>query len=377
MSDLQKFRIYFGKRPATEEELAGVEEITVEQETDIGRGRRPSRSSLCLDERGNWQHAQDDFLQALKRVRIELQLGAQTLGRAHRRTDRRPRHRHGFAAGPQQLCTLTVQDDSVLLNREAAVDGARRDRTTTKWSHALFGRVAARSPKSASRSRRRPATVSHRLAPGAARRFNSSARWRAAASSTLSSCPARSQAEASAAFFPIRTKRKACRISSCSATGATCSTCRSTEEFQTPTRFRARTLTITDKQIVSRTSRFQDLDLLGPKPAQPAKETATQVLPPDQNNDDDPARAVQAAAQRYELYAERERPRDSRLLRRGSQAVPARDDPRRRRPALSGDYLLTKVTHRITPSLYTQEFSAKRNAVEEPGKEPDLLRGIV
>ena len=148
------------------------------------------------------------------------------------------------------------------------------------------------------------------------------------------------------------------------------------EEFQTPTRFRARTLTITDKQIVSRTSRFQDLDLLGPKPAQPAKETATQVLPPDQNNDDDPARAVQAAAQRssYTLSANgRVIPGCYEGVLRPYQLVTIRAGD----TGLSGDYLLTKVTHRITPSLYTQEFSAKRNAVEEPGKEPDLLKGIV
>jgi hypothetical protein len=31
----------------------------------------------------------------------------------------------------------------------------------------------------------------------------------------------------------------------------------------------------------------------------------------------------------------------------------------------SGDYLITKVTHRITPSLYTQELEAKTDSVTE------------
>jgi hypothetical protein len=44
---------------------------------------------------------------------------------------------------------------------------------------------------------------------------------------------------------------------------------------------------------------------------------------------------------------------------------------------LSGSYLLTKATHRITPSVYTQEFTAKRNGVEQPGQQPDLLGGIL
>ena len=31
----------------------------------------------------------------------------------------------------------------------------------------------------------------------------------------------------------------------------------------------------------------------------------------------------------------------------------------------SGDYLVTKVVHRITPSLYTQELEAKANSTTE------------
>ncbi|MCY1464201.1 hypothetical protein D9M71_821970 [compost metagenome] len=31
----------------------------------------------------------------------------------------------------------------------------------------------------------------------------------------------------------------------------------------------------------------------------------------------------------------------------------------------SGDYLITRVVHRITPSLYTQELEAKTNSVSE------------
>jgi hypothetical protein len=31
----------------------------------------------------------------------------------------------------------------------------------------------------------------------------------------------------------------------------------------------------------------------------------------------------------------------------------------------SGDYLITKVVHRITPSLYTQELEAKTNSVTD------------
>jgi hypothetical protein len=41
----------------------------------------------------------------------------------------------------------------------------------------------------------------------------------------------------------------------------------------------------------------------------------------------------------------------------------------------SGDYLLTKVTHRITPSLYTQQFEAKGDSHAEPEAAPESVAG--
>jgi hypothetical protein len=39
--------------------------------------------------------------------------------------------------------------------------------------------------------------------------------------------------------------------------------------------------------------------------------------------------------------------------------------------AQSGAWLLTKVTHRITPSVYTQEFQAKADSKEDPTVAPE------
>src|SRR5262249_7786611 len=137
------------------------------------------------------------------------------------------------------------------------------------------------------------------------------------------------------------------------------STLQVTEEAQTPTRFRARSLSISDKQIVARTSRFQDLDLLGPQRTQPENQTGTQVLDPHANTQDDPDRAVQAATRRtsYSLRATgRVIPGFYQGVLQPYQLVSIRAGT----TALSGSYLLTKATHRLTPSLYAQEFTAKR-----------------
>jgi hypothetical protein len=372
MSDLQKFRMYFGKRPATEEELAGVEEITVEQETDKP-WQATVKIALCLNERGNWQHAQDDFLQSLKRVRIELQLGAKPwvalidgpiVGRDSD-MDSQP--------GRSNL-NLAVHDDSAFLNREAKVD-VREGSADDEIARALLGAA----PEIAEKRIGKPSPPKDRLPPARVRRGTVIEQLRELAKRHkfhVFVLPGAEPGQSIGCFLPDPKKKEGLPDLVLLGGGRNLFNLQVAEEFQTPTRFRARTLTISDKQIVSRTSRFQDLDLLGPKPAQPAKQTATQVLPPDQNNDDDPARAVQAAAQRtsYSLRANgRVIPGCYEGVLRPYQLVTIRAGD----TALSGDYLLTKVTHRITPSLYTQEFSATRNAVEEPGKEPDLLKGIV
>ena len=98
----------------------------------------------------------------------------------------------------------------------------------------------------------------------------------------------------------------------------------------------------------------------------------TQSLP----NLCDPDRAVQAATRRasYSLRTTgRVIPGCYRGVLRPYQLVAIRAGT----TALSGTYLLTKATHRITPSVYTQEFNAKRNGVEQTGPAPDLLGGII
>jgi hypothetical protein len=154
------------------------------------------------------------------------------------------------------------------------------------------------------------------------------------------------------------------------------STLQVTEEAQTPTSFRASTLSIKDKKIVSRSSRSQELALIGPKATLPQSQTATQLLDPYANNGADPQLAVQTAAQQtsYSLRASgRVIPGCYAGVLRPYQLVTIRVGT----TELSGSYLLTKATHRITPSLYTQEFSAKRNGVEQTGAQPDILGKIL
>jgi hypothetical protein len=372
MSELQKFRIYFGKRPATEDELAGVEEISVEQQMDMA-WQATLKISLCLDDRGNWQHGENDFFQSLKRLRVELQVGSKPwvalidgpiVGRDSA-MDSQP--------GRSSL-SLIVHDDSAFLNREGKVD-VREGAADGEVVRALFGEAAEIVDKRIEK----PPPPSARLAPARVRRGTLMQQLRELAKRHefhVFVLPGAAPGQSIGCFLPDPQKKEGLPDLVLLGGERNLYNLQVSEEFQSPTRFRARTLTITDKQIVSRSSRLQELDLLGPKPAQPAKQAATQVLPPEENNEDDPARAVAAAARRtsYSLRA------DGRVIPGCYEGVLQpyqRVTIRAGTTALSGDYLLTKVTHRITPSIYSQEFSAKRNGVEEPGKEPDLLGGVL
>lgn len=364
--------MFFGERPATADELAHVEEITVEQEMDLA-WQASIKMFLCLDERGNWAHTQDDFLQSFRRVRVELQLGDRPwvplidgpiVGR-NTDMDSQP---------GRSYITLAVHDDTALLNREAAVD-VREGQSDDQVARDLFRQV----PSIAVQRIEAPPASSDRLPSARVRRGTAMQQLRALAHRHEFHAfvlPGPRVGQSVGCFLPDPSSIEGLPELVLLGANRNLSALQVTEESQTPTRFRARTLSISNKQIVSRTSRFQDLDLLGPRAAQPESETATHVLAADENNEDDPDRAVQAATRRT-----------SYSLRTNGRVIPGCYPGvlqpyqlvaiRAGTTALSGTYLLTKATHRITPSVYTQEFNAKRNGVEQPGQPPDLLGGII
>ncbi|MEM9446421.1 MAG: hypothetical protein AAGA18_13840 [Verrucomicrobiota bacterium] len=73
MADKQ-FRVYFGNEPATEEELGSIESIVVEQEVDMAWEAR-LQFPLCMDEAGSWRGLDEDLNKKFSRVRIEIDPG--------------------------------------------------------------------------------------------------------------------------------------------------------------------------------------------------------------------------------------------------------------------------------------------------------------
>jgi len=356
----QKFRMYFGKRPATQEELSHVEEITVEQAMDMA-WQATIKIFLCLDEKGKWSHLEDDFMRSFERVRVELQLGTSSwvplidgpIVERHADMDSEP---------GRSTITLTVNDDSVLLNREEDVHESTSP-NDSKIARVLFGKVREIAKKDIeSTSDRtgtgRPKPMQRGTAMRQLRRLADRHGFHAFV------LPGDKPGESIGCFRPDPTRSEGLPELVLLGADRNLSSFQVTDDAQGPTRFRARYLRIKDKHIVP-----------GKSPLQPQGQTATQLLSPARNSEDDPDRAIQAATHQ-ESYSIRATgsvlPGGYAGVLRPYQIVSIRAGPAKS----SGNYLLTKATHRITPSLYTQKFEAKRNGVEETNSVQGFLSKI-
>ncbi|MNP24876.1 hypothetical protein D3C76_1176570 [compost metagenome] len=123
-------------------------------------------------------------------------------------------------------------------------------------------------------------------------------------------------------------------------------------------------LRVDDQGVTRFETSAADLGLMRALPALPADLTPRRLMPPADIAGEDPTAATTARARRSGY-----------LFRLTSQVIPGCYggllNPYRKvrldagATPYSGDYLITRVVHRITPSLYTQELEAKTNSVSE------------
>ena len=135
-----RFRIWFGERAASAEELARVEDIEVTQEMDAFWEARV-RMFLCLDANGAWLHWPGEGGAAFSRVRVEIDLGS---GRFVALIDG-PLVSIDAALDAQpgrSAATMVVRDDSAFLNRDEEVEPAFEHRRYSDIATELFGRFA-------------------------------------------------------------------------------------------------------------------------------------------------------------------------------------------------------------------------------------------
>jgi hypothetical protein len=353
----QRFRVWFGDRPATEEELRRIEEIEVTQEMDAF-WEAHLRMAVSLDERGAWQYWPGDSSAPFSRVRVEVDSGSGRfvplidgpLVSIDAALDSQP---------GQSTATMVVRDDSAFLHRDEETEAPFEHRRHSDIARELFGRFeqirdtriedTAADPETTTRrgtvlqflralgrSDDRHAYVLPGDAPGAS-------------IGCFLSDP-----EGVAGLPPLVLLGGGRNLSHASV-------------MQDPSgggRTETQTMRADDRGVTRFAASAEDLGLMRTLPALPAGLTPRRLLDPSDNTSEDPEAAATAQARR-----------DGYVYTLSSQVIPesyagiltpyqkVRLDAGA--TPYSGDYLITRVVHRITPSLYSQQLEAKANSTTE------------
>ena len=352
------FRMFFGTRAATVEELARIEEIVVEQEMEMAWEAR-IRMSLCLDDQGRWRDPPNTTVEPFSRVRIEMRLGEGEF---------RPLIDGPVAAFDTALSgtpgssvvNLVVRDDSVLMNREEATE-VFNDRTDGSIAEEIFGRFSTIASTQIGSPGGEHANTVRRGTP--IQFLRKLARTHGYLAYVL---PGENAGTSKGVFDAPATTPTGHPALVLLGASRNLQSATFTEEGEGPERTTARTLTISDQQITASDRSFQETDLMGDLPAVAGDLGALRELPPEENTREDASAATEGQTRRA-AYGARMRADlvpgcyDAVLSAYDVVAVHAGDLPQ------SGNWLIHKVQHRINPSVYSQTIEAKRNAVSDPG----------
>lgn len=350
-----RFRVWFGDNAASEEELARIEEIEVTQEMDALWEAR-LRMVLCLDANGTWLHWPGDTAAAFSRVRVEVDIGD---GRFAPLIDG-PLVSIDAALDAQpgrSAATMVVRDDSAFLNRDEEVEPPFENRRHSDLAEELFGRF-----EQIADTRIEATTATHETTQrrGTVLQFMQElARLNDRHAYVL---PGDEPGASIGCFLPDPEDAADLPPLLMIGDGRNLANASITEEPDGAEITRTRVLRVSDQGVTTFQTSAADLGLLRDLPAVPADLTPRRLLHPADNTAEDPEAAATAQARR-----------NGYIYHLSSQVIPGcygavltpylkvRVDAGA--TPYSGDYLITKVVHRITPSLYTQQLEAKTNSL--------------
>jgi hypothetical protein len=353
----RRFRIWFGDRAASEDELRRIEEIEVTQEMDAF-WEAHLRMVLCLDANGAWLHWPGDTSTPFSRVRVELDIGT---GRFAPLIDG-PLVSFDAALDSQpgrSTATMVVRDDSAFLNRDEGTEPPFEHRTDSEIAEELFGRFEQIRDTRIEGTDTTPETTQRR---GTVLQF---LRDLARVSDRhVYVLPGEERGASVGCFLPDPDGSAELPPLVLIGEGRNLSQATVTEDPNGGERTRAQVLRVDDQGVTTFETSAADLGLMRNLPALPADLTPRRLVDPSDNTREDPAAAATAQARR-----------NGYVYKLASHVIPSCYggvlEPYRKvrvdagATPYSGDYLITKVVHRITPSLYTQELEAKTNSVTD------------
>jgi hypothetical protein len=357
-----EFRIFFDNTGATDEQLELIDEITVEQEVDMAWEAR-LKIPVYVDDEGNWCNGDEEFMRPFTRVRVEIKIGDEDFTPLFDGPITGFDSKMNSGPGDSHL-TLIAQDDTFFLNRveniaafEDRADHEVAEQLFDEYSHLVASKEIDTTP--ASGTALTPLVVQR----GTAMQLLRSLAKRQGLHAYV--LPGDEPGETIGCFkaFPIETDGlpplillgAECNVEAIDVHYCACK----------PSDAKASTLKITDKSITEETVNATDAELMGDETAEESSEADMQILPPHQGESVDLNTAVTAVVQNasysYEVTGQLlEDTYTGVLSPYRVVSLQAGNTP------VSGDYLITKISHKITAENYTQSFTMKRNARSTP-----------
>lgn len=357
-----RFRVWFGDDAASEDELARIEEIEVTQEMDAF-WEAELRMSLCLDARGKWLDWPGDRAKPFSRVRVEIDIGNGDfvplidgpLVSVDAALDSQP---------GRSTATMVVRDDSAYLDRNEEIEPPFERISDSDIAKQVFD-----SFKEIRDTRIEPKPTTATL---------ETTTWRGTALAFLRELACRNDRHAYVLPGPEPGTSIGCFLPDPAGDpdlppllmiGDTRNLADAsiTEVPDGAERTMAWLLRFGDREPTETSA--EDRGLLGDLPAVAADLKPRRLLHPADNTPEDPAAAATAQAWRrsyiYSLsgqvvpgcYGAVLSPYNK--VRVDAGAMPH-----------SGVFLITKVVHRITPSLYSQQIEAKSDSLTAVSTAP-------
>ncbi len=352
------YRLFFNDAPAKQDQLDMVESIENQQDIDMAWEAK-LEIPLCSSDSGKWAKEDDKILAEFARFRIEVKVGKG--GFVPLIDGPMVAFDNNMSSEPgQSSLSVRVHDDSVLLNRDEKID-AFKGKTDDEIARAIFRSI----PQITSIQTDPVPPADTKLQPVVIQRGTGIEILRLLAKRRNMHAyvlPGPKAGQSVGVFKKFPTTKDG--LPDLILLGPD----RNISKFDVKNRATQAgktvgySVSLTDKKVVKKTSSFQRLDLLGSNPPlKKEKDAGTYLLPPDLVDSVDLDSAVQAKtdASSYQFEA-------SGMLYTecyGKVLTPYRlVTARGVNGRLSGDYIITGVTHSLNRESYTQTFKLRRNA---------------
>jgi phage protein D len=356
-----EYKVFIDGNSATQEQLDRIDEIKVDQAVDKAWEAR-LKIPVSVSDDGTWDGEQDPWMTPFTPIRIEVDPGdgnfvplidGPVVGSDSERS----------ALPGKSVITVVVHDDSALLNRQAAVDVLSGQKDSDIAQH-IFQSANLTPDVDPTPTQPDPITDAAVQRDTPMQYLRSLARrnqdWHAYV------LPGQQAGQSIGCFKKFRTDTDGLPEMILLGANHNIENFNVNNRAHSPATVEAAKLSVAHDSVQTASSSYSDASLLGDEvPAASSGNTATTRLPPGQSDRVDLDDATRGAAARsgFSLDAT-----GSIVPGAYSAALsPYRCvDVRISDSAYSSTYLLTRVTHTLTRSIYTQAFSMKGNAVSAP-----------